>query len=54
MSYIAMLSVLALGILVGSAGAAVAGLIAVPEPSTLALLGAGLGAAAILRFWKAR
>jgi hypothetical protein len=54
MRHVVTLSVLALGILIGSAGGAVAGVIAVPEPSTLAVLGVGLGAVAIIKFLKAR
>jgi PEP-CTERM motif len=49
------LSISALGILLGTSTDALAGVaIHVPEPSTLALLGAGLGAAAILKFWRAK
>ena len=54
MRHVVTLSVLALGILIGSAGGAVAGITAVPEPSTLAVLGMGLGAVAIVKFFKPR
>jgi hypothetical protein len=55
MRHLVVLSISALGILLGTSTAALAGLIArVPEPSSLAVLGAGLGAAAILKFWRSR
>jgi hypothetical protein len=54
MRHVVTLSVSALGILIGSAGSAVAGVIPVPEPSTLAVMGMGLGAVAIFKFLKAR
>jgi len=56
MNYFWCLAVGASIILIGAVSDAYAGAppIAVPEPSTLAALGAGIGAAAILRFWKAK
>jgi PEP-CTERM motif len=55
MRNLVVLSISAFGILLGTSTDALAGLaIHVPEPSTLALLGAGLGAAAIVKFWRSR
>jgi hypothetical protein len=56
MNYFRCLAVGASIILIGAVSDAYAGVppIPVPEPSTLAVLAAGIGAAAILKFWKAK
>jgi hypothetical protein len=55
MRHFVVLSISALGILLGTSTGALAGLaVNVPEPSTLAVLGTALGAAAILKFWRSR
>ena len=52
MSRLGVLAVAVLTILVGTASEAFAALVRVPEPSTLAVLAAGLGVAAVFKFRK--
>ena len=56
MRHLAFLALTALTILIGATGDAFAGAvpISLPEPSTLAVLAAGLGAAAIVKFWRSK
>ena len=53
-NHLRVLAVATLTILIGAASKAFAGTsaISLPEPSTLAVLAAGVGAVAILKFWK--
>ena len=56
MNYLGRITLAALTMLIGVTSDAFAGTppVSLPEPSTIAVLAAGLGAVAILKFWRSK